>query len=168
MKRALAKFWNKVREMLDLPVNGEPGNAVPAWERFVNSAIGDFYRGVNPNVGNSSNESSDGIRFRMGRGSSNANSERLTKQSVEQGFGGIWIDDKQEFAKFTAAVNNYAFEENGEGIAYTDNYFYAYYLNIDGQAIPYAAVYLNEKDSQDVVKQINQEIEGGKQREGIK
>ncbi|MBQ6694328.1 MAG: hypothetical protein IJN24_05605 [Bacteroidaceae bacterium] len=53
VKRALAKFWNKVREMLDLPVNGEPGNAVPAWERFVNSAIGDFYRGVNPNVGNS-------------------------------------------------------------------------------------------------------------------
>ncbi len=53
VKRALAKFWNKVREMLDLPVNGEPGNAVPAWEQFVNSAIGDFYRGVNPNVGNS-------------------------------------------------------------------------------------------------------------------
>ncbi|MBR6806149.1 MAG: hypothetical protein IKM47_06515 [Bacteroidaceae bacterium] len=53
VKRVLAKFWNRVREMFDLPVTGEPGNDAPAWERFVNSAIGDFYGGVNPNVENS-------------------------------------------------------------------------------------------------------------------
>lgn len=56
VKRALAKFWNSVMEMLDLPVKGEPGNNAPTWERFVNSAIGDFYGGVNPNVDDASVE----------------------------------------------------------------------------------------------------------------
>lgn len=73
---------------------------------------------------------------------------RLNKHRVEKIFGGIWIEDEKEFAKFVSAVNNYAFEEDGEGIAYTDNYFYAYYLNIDGQVIPYASVYLNSLESQ--------------------
>lgn len=62
----------------------------------------------------------------------------LAKENVEKGFGGIWIADKQEYAKFVSAVNNYVFEEDGEGIAYTDNYFYAYYWNIDKVPTPFA------------------------------
>lgn len=82
----------------------------------------------------------------------------LNKHRVEEIFGGIWIDDAEEFVKFASAVNNYAFEEDGEGIAYTDNYFYAYYLNIDGQVIPFASVFLNSFESQEVVNQVKQEI----------
>ena len=90
---------------------------------------------------------------------------RLNRFRVENIFGGIWIEDAEEFAKFASAVRNYAFEEDGEGIVYTDNYFYAYYLNIDGKAIPYASVYLNSLESQEVVNRYNQEIkENGKQR----
>ena len=93
---------------------------------------------------------------------------RLNKYCVEKILGGIWIDDVQEFAKFVSAVNNTPFEENGEGIAYTDNYFYAYYINIDGQVIPFASVYLNAEESQDVVKQVNQEIKDGRKNKGAK
>lgn len=39
----------------------------------------------------------------------------LTKNLVEEIFGGIWIEDKKEFAKFASAVRNYGIEENGEG-----------------------------------------------------
>lgn len=84
--------------------------------------------------------------------------QRLTKYHVEKIFGGIWIADKQEFAKFAAAVNNFGLEHDGEGITYTDNYFYAYYYNIDGVPIPYASVYLNADVSQDLIKEIQDEI----------
>ncbi|MBR5585139.1 MAG: hypothetical protein IKW36_02730 [Alistipes sp.] len=80
------------------------------------------------------------------------------KQTIEETFGGIWIEDRVEFAKFAKAVNNSPFEENGEGIAYTDNYFYAYYRNINGEPIPYASVYMNEYESQDVVNAILKKI----------
>lgn len=77
----------------------------------------------------------------------------------------LWIEDKQEFAKFVSAVENYVFEEDGKGIAYTDNHFYAYYWNIDGEPIPYVDVNLNGVNSQDVVKIYNKQvIENGKQR----
>ena len=49
VKRALADFWNAIKGLFGAD------NAMP-WERFVNSAIGDFYKGVNPNVKNSSME----------------------------------------------------------------------------------------------------------------
>ncbi len=52
VKRALSDFWNKVKEMLGQPVTGEPKGDAPAWMEFVNGAIGDFYKGVNPNVEN--------------------------------------------------------------------------------------------------------------------
>lgn len=87
---------------------------------------------------------------------------RLNKYKVEKIFGGIWIRTKKELAKFASAVENYAFEEDGEGIAYTDNFLYAYYWNIDGQPIPYASVYLNREQSQDIVNQVNQEIKDGR------
>ena len=87
---------------------------------------------------------------------------KLNKYKVEKIFGGIWIKTKKEFAKFASAVENYAFEEDGEGIAYTDNFLYAYYWNIDGQPIPYASVYLNREQSQDIVNQVNQEIKDGR------
>ena len=99
----------------------------------------------------------DGIRLRTSEEDSH-----LNQYAVENIFGGIWIEDQEEFAKFTSAVNNSVFEENGEGIAYTDNYFYAYYRNINGQPIPYASVYLNREQSQDIVNQVNQEIKDGR------
>ena len=80
------------------------------------------------------------------------------KDVTENIFGGIWIADSQEFAKFAKAVNNSPFEEDGEGIAYTDNYFYAYYRNINGESIPYASVYMNEAVSQDIVKKVIKEL----------
>ena len=52
VKRALSDFWNKVKEILGQPVTGEPMGDAPAWMEFVNGAIGDFYKGVNPNVEN--------------------------------------------------------------------------------------------------------------------
>ena len=84
--------------------------------------------------------------------------DRLTKHKTEEIFGGIWIADKKEFAKFVSAVNNSPFEEDGEGIAYTDNYFYAYYRNINGEPVPYASVYMNEALSQDIVKKVIKEL----------
>ena len=76
------------------------------------------------------------------------------KQKIEETFGGIWIDDTQEFAKFVSAVETYSKDRDGEGIAFTDNYFYAYYINTSNDAIPYAEVYLNGKDSQKYVDKI--------------
>ena len=80
------------------------------------------------------------------------------KATIEETFGGIWIEDTEEFAKFVSAVNKSPFEEDGEGIAYTDNYFYAYYRNVENHPVPYASVYLNKDESQDVVNQVNEEI----------
>lgn len=93
---------------------------------------------------------------------------RETKRTVENGFGGIWIEDKQEYAKFVSAVNNYGFEEDGEGIAFTDNYFYAYYWNNEGDPIPFASVYLNSENSQDVVNQVNKEIKDVRKGQRVK
>lgn len=90
------------------------------------------------------------------------------KDVTENIFGGIWIADSQEFAKFAKAVNNSPFEEDGEGIAYTDNYFYAYYRNINGEPVPYASVYMNEEVSQDVVNQVNKELGNVRASERIK
>ena len=114
----------------------------------------DAYRRLSENDNSVLNEY---LRFSRKRGS-------LTKETVEKGFGGIWIADKQEYAKFVSAVNQCIFEEDGEGVAYTDNYFYAYYWNIDGEPIPFASVHLNAEDSQDVVNQITQDIKDGRKK----
>ena len=100
------------------------------------------------------------IRFSKG--------DRLTKRTVEKGYGGIWVADKQEYAKFVSAVNNYSFEEDGEGIAYTDNFLYAYYWNNEGDPIPFASVYLNSENSQNIVKEVINEIKNGRGNKGIK
>ena len=86
------------------------------------------------------------------------------KKTIEETFGGIWIEDAEEFAKFVSAVNKSPFEEDGEGIAYTDNYFYAYYRNIDGQPVPYASVYLNRGESQNIVDIILKAKRNGEKR----
>ena len=90
---------------------------------------------------------------------------RYKKGTIEKGFGGIWIADKQEFAKFASAVKTTPHEEDGEGIAFTNNYFYAYYRNIDGQPIPFASVYMNRYESQDVVNRILKDIHDGEIRD---
>lgn len=90
------------------------------------------------------------------------------KQIIEETFGGIWIDSTQEFAKFVSAVNKSPFEEDGEGIAYTDNYFYAYYRNVENHPVPYASVYLNKDESQYVVNQVNEEIGNDRTSERVK
>ena len=96
------------------------------------------------------------------------NTSHLNQYAVENIFGCIWIDNAEEFDKLASAVNNYAFEEDGEVIAYTDNYFYAYYRNINAQIIPYPSVYLNEAESQDVVKQVNQDVKNWRKEKGAK
>lgn len=58
--------------------------------------------------------------------------------------------------------------KNSEGIAFTDNYFYAYYRNIDGNPIPFASVYMNEEDSQDVVNEVNKELANVRKGERVK
>lgn len=81
------------------------------------------------------------------------------KRQTEEDFGGIWIEDREEYAKFVAATTLNAFEHKGEGVTYTDNYFYAYYRNTSGEAVPFVSVYLNEYESQDVVNYVKDEIE---------
>lgn len=81
------------------------------------------------------------------------------KRQTEEDFGGIWIEDREEYAKFVAATTLNAFEHKGEGVTYTDNYFYAYYRNASGEAVPFVSVYLNEYESQDVVNYVKDEIE---------
>lgn len=165
VKESLKAFLDKVKSLLGFEAkeNGERltenETDVPTWMEFVDMALGDLYGGVNP--GN------NGGRAELMASSKNE-APRLNRYATEEIFGGIWIDDKEEFAKFASAVANSTFEENGEGIVYTDNYFYAYYLNIDGQAIPYASVYLNAEDSQDVVNQVSQEISNDGTHERIK
>ena len=85
----------------------------------------------------------------------------VEKQIIEETFGGIWIDDTEEFVKFVSAVNTYPKDENGDGISFTDNYFYAYYINTSNDAIPYVEVYLNGKNGQ---KYINEIIKNGENR----
>lgn len=118
------------------------GNVIPLSERF------------NPRKAD--------IRFSL------RENNRLTKYKTEKIFGGIWIEDRQEFTKFASAVKTFPFEEDGEGIVFTDNYFYAYYRNIDGQAIPFISVYMNRDESQDVVNQVNQELKDVRTGERIK
>ena len=89
---------------------------------------------------------------------------RLDRYTVEESFGGIWISDQQEFAKFASAVEQYGIEENGTGVTYTDNHFYAYYRNINDDIIPYASVYLNRDESQDVVEYVNKNLKNDGRR----
>ena len=90
------------------------------------------------------------------------------RYQTEEIFGGIWIEDKEEYAKFASSVKTFPREENGEGVAFTDNYFYAYYRNIEGQVTPFVSVYMNRDESQDVVNQVNQELENVRTGERIK
>ena len=110
-------------------------------------------------------ESDWDIRFSM---PDNKYTEKQKKYYVEKISGGLWIDNKQEFAKFVSAVENYVFEEDGEGIAYTDNHFYAYYWNVNGEPIPYVDVYLNAEESQDVIKKIQKQNEKRRTHIGIR
>lgn len=164
LKEYQQELTEKYRKEEEAKAN-EQGDSISSYikERKEENA-GGFYK-MRPQKGEQQAKAEDDdIRFRAG----DIAVPRLTRYTTEKHFGGIWIEDKQEFAKFASAVNNYAFEEDGEGIAYTDNYFYAYYINIDGDVIPYASVYLNAKDSQDVVTQVNQEVKNGRKEKGIK
>ena len=146
VKQALKDFWNWVVKTYGT------NNITP--EEAVNMTLNDFWNGVKPKGARSVEAASD---------IANAEDDdvlyRDDEYKTEKIFGGIWIEDKQEFAKFVSAVNNnYVFEEDGKGIAYTDNHFYAYYWNIDGEPIPYIDVYLNAEESQEVVNLVNEEI----------
>lgn len=76
------------------------------------------------------------------------------KATIEETFGGIWIDDTEEFAKFVSAVNTYPTDENGEGIAKTSDYLYLYYRGIGERIIPFVSVYLNKNESQNVANEL--------------
>ena len=94
-------------------------------------------------------------------------SKRAKKYKTEKIFGGIWIANPLEFAKFASAVNRYAFEEDGEGIAYTDKYFYAYYWNIEGESNPFIRINLKAKDSREVIEEISKKYYNDKGRKRI-
>ena len=94
-------------------------------------------------------------------------SKKAKKYKTEKIFGGIWIANPQEFAKFVATVNRYAFEEDGEGIAYTDKYFYAYYWNIEGGPIPFIRINLKAKDSREIIETISKKYYNDKGRKRI-
>ena len=90
-------------------------------------------------------------------------SKPLTKAQKKRqikNLGGLWIEDTQEFAKFVSAVNTYGVERDGEGITYTDNHFYAYYISIDGEPIPYVDIYLNAAQSQALINEITNDYKG--------
>ena len=76
------------------------------------------------------------------------------KATIEETFGGIWIEDNEEFAKFVSAVNTYPTDENGEGIAKTSDYLYLYYRGIGERIIPFASVYLNKGESQNIANEL--------------
>ena len=156
VKQALKDFWNWVVKTYGT------NNITP--EEAVNMTLKDFWNGVKPKGARSIEAASD---------IANAEEDdvlyRDEEYKTEKIFGGIWIEDKQEFAKFVSAVNNnYVFEEDGEGITYTDNHFYAYYWNIDGEPTPYIDVYLNAEESQDVVNEVSKEINHVRRGKGIK
>lgn len=67
-------------------------------------------------------------------------------------------ENTEEFAKFVSAVNTYPTDENGEGIAKTSDYLYLYYRGIGERIIPFASVYMNEQESQNVVNAILERI----------
>ena len=93
----------------------------------------------------------------------NAMSPPLTKAQKKRqikNLGGLWIEDTQEYAKFVSAVNTYGVERDGEGITYTDNHFYAYYISIDGEPIPYVDIYLNAAQSQALINEITNDYKG--------
>lgn len=84
------------------------------------------------------------------------------KATIEETFGGIWIEDTKEFANFVSAVNTYPADENGEGVAKTSDYLYLYYRSIDDRLIPFLSVYLNKEESQEIIKQLKEEYENAK------
>ena len=54
VRRALSDFWNKIKEIFGQYIKkSQRIRKQESWEYFMNSAIGDFYMGVNPNVKNS-------------------------------------------------------------------------------------------------------------------
>ena len=95
----------------------------------------------------------DATRFSLSKVPKN-----VKKRTIEQGYGGIWIRTPKEFAKFASAVNRNAFEEDGEGVTFTDNFMYAYYWNNEGEPIPFASVYLNSEDSKKIIEQVKEEL----------
>ncbi len=92
VKRALSDFWNKVKAMLDQPVEGANKSEVTEWMEFANSVIGDFYDGVNPNVENSPMERMMGSRVdaRMAEVAAHFEGRQLNpaQQAVVDVFGG--------------------------------------------------------------------------------
>lgn len=96
----------------------------------------------------------DGVEIAMAEAEDVKSEDRLTKHKTEEIFGGIWIVDKKEFAKFVSAVNTYPTDENGEGIAKTSDYLYLYYRGIGERIIPFASVYLNKGESQNVANEL--------------
>ena len=85
---------------------------------------------------------------------------KAQKKRQIKNLGGLWIEDTQEYAKFVSAVNTYGVERDGEGITYTDNHFYAYYISIDGEPIPYVDIYLNAAQSQALINEITNDYKG--------
>lgn len=86
------------------------------------------------------------------------------KRQTEEDFGGIWIEDREEYAKFASVTVSNPFEQNGEGLVFTSDYLYAYYRNYKGEAIPYISVLVLTDESPAIVEQVKRDIKYGNKR----
>ena len=91
---------------------------------------------------------------------------RLTKQTVEKGFGGIWLDNSVELRNFTSAARSQGYLKN-ENYVYAGGNFYLYYVNNEYDFIPYVAIEAS-RENKEVIETLKNIIENDGQREGIK
>lgn len=90
VKAALKNFWNWVQRNVFRKKENATGSAtkeMKPWDEFVNSAIGDFYKGKNPNVKESSLE-----RMFVGENSAEMQEEETRFRTIEETSDGS-IDD---------------------------------------------------------------------------
>ena len=86
--------------------------------------------------------------------------EDLKMKEVVEKYGGIWIGNRQEYAKFVSAVNNWYFEKDGIGLVYADiHHMYQYYWNENGEPIPFRKFYISDSTRERIDNLIEQENE---------
>ena len=88
---------------------------------------------------------------------------RLTKQTVEKGFGGIWLDNSVELRNFTSAARSQGYLKN-ENYVYAGGNFYLYYVNNEYDFIPYVAIEAS-RENKEVIEYLKTIIENDGQRE---
>jgi hypothetical protein len=100
--------------------------------------------------------------FKSSRRAQKQMSDDEKRKEVEEIYGGIWIGNKQEYAKFVHAVNNWYFEKDGIGLVYADiHHAYQYYWNENGEPIPFRMFYISDSTREEIDNLIKEEHEKG-------